>query len=144
MDYTVKSCAEKGRIQSCISGQVIIESARECALETFALAAAQSCRKILVDCRRATADTGISDIHGFYSRLDQFGCDRRMSVAIVFSGDPDKYQFIETVARNRGFDVRVFRELAVAEAWLAGEPALSSAAACSAASTTGAVRSPAR
>jgi hypothetical protein len=91
----------------------------------FALAAAEDCKNILVNCLKANAETEISDIYGFYSRLDEFGCDRQTRVAIVVRGHPEKDKFIETVARNRGFDLRVFAELADAEVWLAREPVLS-------------------
>ncbi len=124
MEYTVEYLAEKGYAKGRITGPVVMGSIRECAVEVFAVAAAHDCRKVLVDSSEATAETGISDIHGFYSRLEQFGCDRRMSVAIVFRDASGMDQFIETVARNRGFGLKVFPVLEDAEAWLVGEPAI--------------------
>jgi hypothetical protein len=48
-----------------------------------------------------------------------------MSVAIVFKDPLGTHQFIETVARNHGFGLRVFTTLEDAEAWLVGEAVLS-------------------
>jgi len=125
MDYTLEYLSEKGYVKARIAGPIAMGAVRECAVGVFALAAANDCKKVMVDCSQATEHTGISDIHGFYSRLEQFGCDRRMSVAIVFSDRSGTDQFIETVARNRGFGLRVFPDLDDAEAWLVGEPVVS-------------------
>jgi len=125
MDYTVEHLPEKGYVRAHITGQIVPQDLRECAVEMFALATAHDCKKILVDSSRLIANTRISDIHRFYSRLGQFGCDRRMSVAIVFRDPSGSDHFVETVARNRGFGLRVFPHLEGAEAWLVGEQAVS-------------------
>ncbi len=125
MNYTLEFLSGNGYVQARLSGNIVVEALRECAIQMFALAAGCDCKKILLDCCRATVDTGISDIHGFFSQIEHLGCDRQMGVAIVLRNQPEKYQFIETVARNRGFDFRVFTELADAEAWLAGQPVIS-------------------
>jgi len=125
MNYTLEFLSGNGYVQARISGNTVFEAARECAIQMFALAAGSDCKKILLDCRRATTDVGISDIHGFSLQIEHLGCDRQMRVAIVFRSQAVNYQFLETVARNRGFDFRVFTELADAEAWLAGEPVAS-------------------
>jgi hypothetical protein len=48
-----------------------------------------------------------------------------MSVAIVYRDSLRTDQFIETVARNRGFGLRVFGTIEDAEGWLIGEPVAS-------------------
>lgn len=125
MEYTFEYLPEKGYAKARIAGPLDIRDARECAAGVFALAAAHHCTKVLIDSTRVTANTGISDIHGFYSRLEEFGCDRRMSVAIVYSDPLGTDQFIETVARNRGFGLKVLGTLKDAEEWLIGDPVAS-------------------
>jgi hypothetical protein len=122
MKYAVEYLPERGYAKAQISGFPIVEPARECALGVFALAAEHDCTKVLLDATQVTEDSGISVIYGFYSRLERFGCDRRMRVALVRNGRMETDHFIETVARNRGFGLRVFRNLEDAEAWLMGEP----------------------
>jgi hypothetical protein len=125
MDYAVEYLPEKGYAKARIAGEPLARDARECVVGLFELAAAHDCKKVLVDGSQVTADSGICDIHAFCSRLEQFGCDRRMSVAVVSQGRPDTDQFIETVARNRGFGLRVFSDPEDAEAWLLGEQVVS-------------------
>ena len=125
MGYTVEYLPEKGYAKAQITGPISLGAIRECAVKMFALAAAHDCKKVLVDSSQVIADTGISDIHRFYSRLEQFGCDRSMSVAIVSRDRSGTDQFIETVARNRGFGLRAFPDLDDAEAWLVGDPIVS-------------------
>ena len=125
MEYTVEYVPGKGYARARITGHIVVKDARDCAVEVFGLAAAHDCTRVLIDSSQATSNTGISDIHGFYSRLERFGCDRRMSVAIVIKDPLGKDQFIETVARNRGFGLKVFAALEDAEAWLVGEPVVS-------------------
>ncbi len=121
MNYTLEYLSDGGYVVVRMGGRIVVEAARECALQVFRLAAENSCKKILLDCGDAIADTGISDIHKFFSQLEAMGCDRRMNIAIAFRRQPEIYQYLETVARNRGFDFRGFPELADAEAWLSGE-----------------------
>lgn len=125
MEYTLEYLPEKGYAKARLAGPLSVRDARECATGVFALAAAHDCTRVLIDSTLVTPDTGISDIHSFYSRLEQFGCDRRMSVAIVYRDPQGTDQFIETVARNRGFGLRVFANLESAEAWLIGDPVAS-------------------
>ena len=125
MNYAVEYLPGKGYAKARIAGHILVKDVRECAVRVFALAAEHDCTRVLIDSSQVTTDTGISDIHGFYSRLEKFGCDRRMTVAIVFRDPLGKDQFIETVARNRGFGLKVFATLEEAEAWLMREPVAS-------------------
>jgi hypothetical protein len=46
---------------------------------------------------------------------------RRIAYVDTFAGEPDAPRFAETVAQNRGVNVRLFPDVAAAEAWLAEE-----------------------
>jgi hypothetical protein len=125
MEYTLDYLPEKGYARARIAGFPDVRDARECATGAFALAAANDCTKVLFDGTQLTGETGVSDIHSFYSRLGEFGCDRRMSIAVVLAGPSKRDQFVETVARNRGFGLKVFGTLEDAEVWLMAEPVAS-------------------
>ena len=46
---------------------------------------------------------------------------RRIAYVDTFEGEPDAPRFAETVAKNRGVNVRLFPDVAAADAWLSEE-----------------------
>lgn len=123
MDYTLEYLQDKGYVRVRIEGTVVLPAARECALKVFHLATQTGCKKILLDSSRATVNTEVPDIHMFLSQMESMGGDRQMSIATIFRKQPDKFRYLETAARNRGFNFRVFPDVPDAEAWLSGVPA---------------------
>ena len=48
---------------------------------------------------------------------------RAQMIALVYAGDLSEHKFLETVAVNRGYNVRVFDDLDAARAWMTPSPA---------------------
>lgn len=74
--------------------------------------------KLLLDCTGVPPDSTLVDLYHLGERslvFARFNC----KVAIVCKPDQyDSKSFLETTARNRGVNLRVFTNIAVAEQWL--------------------------
>ncbi len=79
---------------------------------------AHDCKLILNDMREAELNLATVDIYYLPGMLDAAGLDRSWKRAIIATNQLEDYRFFETVARNRGYQVRVFTEKNKAMNWL--------------------------
>ena len=83
----------------------------------------QGIMKVLVDAREETSLPSTFPLFLFGSSFAQSDILRSMTLAAVVSEMTKKHlAFIETVARNRGVEIRIFDSMDAALAWLTGSP----------------------
>jgi len=75
--------------------------------------------RFLVDMRGATIVGGVMDTFEVGRVPVDFGPDQgHFKVALVYAGSLETHRFMETVAVNRGFRIRIFDEMEPAFRWL--------------------------
>jgi hypothetical protein len=93
---------------------------RQRAMQAFATAHGVS--RFLLDTRGKRYTGSDFDLYTFARRtLPTESFDRRWRVALVTSHDDDSHDFLETVARNVGYNVMVFKDYDKGVAWLTGD-----------------------
>jgi hypothetical protein len=81
-------------------------------------AALHSCYCFLVDYREAELRLGLLDLYDRPSYYEKVGMPHNARIALLFAPSAKDTDFIETVTSNRGYSVRVFREIEPAAVWL--------------------------
>ena len=76
------------------------------------------CHRLLYDMREARLGESISNLYDRPEQAQVLGFDRTHRAAMLCSGIDEKVEFLETVARNRGFQFRIFTDEAECLAWL--------------------------
>ncbi len=108
-DYVVASC----------EGALNIEAMSEIARKIVETARKHNCKSLLNDLRKVTLDVDTMDIFKSPEVIQMEGIDRHWKRAIVvdekYKGD---FHFFETVAVNRGHQMRVFTDYHLAITWL--------------------------
>ncbi len=85
-------------------------------------AALHSCYRFLVDYRKADLQLGLLDLYDRPAYYEKAGMPRSARIALLFAPTAKDTDFIETVTSNRGYSVRVFREMEPAVVWLREGP----------------------
>jgi hypothetical protein len=78
------------------------------------------CTCILSDMRGAKLALSTLEIYDFPRLFERSRLGPPWKGALVVGGDKEDFQFLETVAQNRGFMLRIFAEYDQAVRWLAG------------------------
>jgi hypothetical protein len=102
-------------------GLIPAETLREEVLATIELARQNDATRFLVDCSELEGSHSIIDLYGLIQLLDSSGWERVIREAIVLpqlSAPANDVLFWETSCRNRGYDVRVFKTMDEARAWI--------------------------
>lgn len=76
------------------------------------------CMKHLIDHRETTFDFQIADYFERPAINDKLGISRLFKTAMVFSQLTDETLFMENVFRNRGYNLRHFKDIDEARDWL--------------------------
>jgi hypothetical protein len=78
------------------------------------------CNNFLFDMRMADIKSDTMDDYAAGKvPLDTDGRQRVQSIALLYSENLRKHSFIETVGRNRGYNIRLFNDYEEAMGWLA-------------------------
>lgn len=80
--------------------------------------AKHSCSLFLFDMREATIIGGPLEAFYTVSNPEEMGHMKHFRVAAVYSSNVEQHKFMETVARNRGHNFRVFGDIDEAIAYL--------------------------
>jgi len=75
---------------------------------------------VLLDMRFDGPTMGTSSIFSVVQERSSMGRELRRIAYVDAARDPEKTKFAETVARNRGVNVRLFGSVEEAKQWLAG------------------------
>lgn len=126
MPWRIEKLADHGVIEVIYDGMVTPAELHAAFASALAEGTATSCMLFLANLTALQGGHSIVDLYELIGRMDSAGIDRRMKEAIVMPPvvpegiDPS---FFEDAARNRGFNVRIFRSREDALAWLTGPPA---------------------
>jgi len=86
--------------------------------EALKLAAQHKCHRFLLDQTQSVIVEDSARIFEFAAELDKLGLQRTDKVAVLIARDIANHLFFETVARNRGYNLRYFYDAAPAMEWL--------------------------
>jgi hypothetical protein len=104
------------------TGDVAIEEVRESGARALELADAHGCQRMLIDNTTMTSGpTIVQMIQAVRGYLEHSGIEEFRFALVVPAGSPvsDAMRQLETVARNRRIDMRLFHVRDDAVAWLA-------------------------
>jgi len=94
---------------------------KQIAAEALAQAAFHNVRQFLVDDREMVPELSTLEIHELPATLERMGLGKRDRAAVVYnktSPEAMDFRFFEDTARNRGFRIRLFTDMADALKWL--------------------------
>ncbi len=86
--------------------------------EAIKSAAQHNCHRFLVDVTRSVIVEETIGVFEFVTDLGKLGLQRTDKVAVVIARDTADHLFFETIARNRGYNLRYFRDVRSAMDWL--------------------------
>jgi hypothetical protein len=127
MTFKVAYDEENDCVIGILEGRLDMESAREYMAEASRVLGAHDCKRFLNDLRGAETNLSVLDTYDLPTVLKEIGAEagvelQRWRRAIVAPKEAsDTARFFETVAVNRGDDVKVFAEIDEAMAWLKGQ-----------------------
>ena len=112
MPYTIKVSKDNKFIETISIGAMNNAVARQQNLEAQALGFEHNIDRFLVDVTESRFEGSALDHYGFANesvmKAEQY--NRYARVAILVHPEDDSHNFIETVSRNAGFDITIFRD----------------------------------
>jgi hypothetical protein len=118
MSYLLKHDADAKCIMLKISEQVTIASIRKFAPLIAQMAVQTGCKRILADLSAASFELSVLDIFSTPDVFNGAKMPRQVKRALVVPASFEDARFLETVNRNKGYNVMVFRDLVSAKKWL--------------------------
>lgn len=118
MKYTILPEASGHFIRIVAFGAIRAEDTASMVMDGLAAAEEAGFTAFLVDYRRCIVSDSTLETFDFMSRLGDLGIPRQAKIAVVISRDETEHHFAETVAVNRGWNIRYFGSLEAAEHWL--------------------------
>jgi hypothetical protein len=108
-----------GYVHATAYGERTAANSRRFLEEAYAACLARGVHALLLEVRFTGPSLGVGSIHGVITDRAMDGTAlQRIAYVDGTSDDPDKPRFAEMVAMNRGVNVRLFRELQAARAWI--------------------------
>jgi len=123
MPYTIKLSEDGKYILVTTQGDMTRELAMEHNREAHALGRELGIKRYLVDLRASRNVESPTDGYQFayHDMPEDPEIDRSARVALLVSPEDHSHDFIETVSRNSGLSVTIFRNYEEALAYLSGE-----------------------
>ena len=120
MDYTIEPSADGSFIIVKIRGDITRRAAMEMNLEAHALGKRLKINRYLVDVTEARNVDTIGQNYSFAhsDMVNVEGINRSAVIATVARPSDHSHDFIETVSRNAGLNVTIFRDLNKAKRFL--------------------------
>jgi len=118
MGYTVEYQPDRDLIIVRHEGDLDYNVLLSYGAEALKLATQHNCHRVLLDQTRSVIVEGTTRIFEFVTKLDTLGLQRTDKVAVLIARDIADHLFFETVARNRGYNLRYFYDVAPAIDWL--------------------------
>ena len=119
MPYTIALSADGKYIICRVSGEVTVEIAREFRDAFVRMSHTHKVRRFLTDARGAPNRSSVFENYSYaYADLKEIEFPRDSRSAILVNPTDHSHDFVETVARNAGYNVRIFHDEANAVAWL--------------------------
>ena len=120
--WTVSYLENLDAIMTVYSGALSPEMLQNAVQETIIYAQQRGTWRLLADCSTLEGGHSIVDLYEISKLLEKAGVASTFYEAIVLpqlNAIASDVHFYETICRNRGFDVRVFKTTEDATAWLA-------------------------
>ncbi|MCZ7557209.1 MAG: STAS/SEC14 domain-containing protein [Bacteroidia bacterium] len=106
-------------VRVIVTGNITREFAGRYSVASKALADQHGLKRFLFDLRGArNVESTIQNYQYAYTDMPRFELDRLSRAAIIRDVDDHSHDFIELVARNAGYNVRIFVSEDTAIAWL--------------------------
>ena len=119
MNFKITISENRKYIIGKVYGKLNKEIAQQLAKEYAKIIDSTGIKRILNDVRSSSNDMGTLNNYEYaYSVVNSLCLPRSIRAAIVSSEDDDSHDFQETVARNAGFNVKVFHSIEQAAKWL--------------------------
>ncbi|MBU1170385.1 MAG: hypothetical protein KKD44_12550 [Proteobacteria bacterium] len=112
MSWTVEYHSDHRFVECKAMGFLRVDDLIKAAVTTFDLAREKDTTLVLVDDSKLERTVGIRDIYDMPQRYADLNIDSRLKVAVILPTSPkakEEVQFFETVCRNRGLNISVFR-----------------------------------
>jgi len=112
MNSTIEPSADGSFVVVKVRGNITLRDALRLNLEAHALGRQLDTDCFLIDVTEARNVDPVMETYGFaYSdMINADGIDRSAFIAVVASPDDHSHDFAETVCRNAGFHVTIFRD----------------------------------
>jgi hypothetical protein len=123
MPWNVRYIEEPNVVETRYSGRLTTDELREVVVATYELAQARGTHLFLGDCSELGAPDSLLDIYSLVKFYETLPVDAGAKEALVLPAAQAVQHdlgFYETVAQNRGFNVRLFTDWEQALAWLTG------------------------
>jgi len=119
MKYRI-SISESGRYIICkVFGPMTADIARQFAEGMDSLSRIKKIKRFLIDARKAPNVSGVLRNYTFVHRdMKDLDLQRDVRSAILTDPGNGSHDFVETVNKNAGYDVRVFNDEEAAIAWV--------------------------
>ena len=106
-----------------VTGLIAQENSREFTEASNRLLSAANVKRLLTDVRNATNALSVSQNYKYaYKDMGDLNLQRDIRSAILTNEGDRSHDFIETVAQNAGYNVRIFSDEQTAIAWLTDKP----------------------
>lgn len=111
MSHTITPSEDKSHIILKVIGDLTTQLAVKQDLEAHALGRQLGIDRFLVDLTEARNVESVFENYNFaYKDMNTEGINRQAHVVLLVSPQDHSHDFVETVARNAGLDVTLFRE----------------------------------
>ncbi len=104
-----------------VTGRFTIADLKHIAPKVAAVSGKKGCFRVLIDMRAAGVDLSFMDVFNGPRFIDEAGISRRTKRALVVPASFAEADFLETVSRNQGQNLKVFRDPEEALDWLLGD-----------------------
>ncbi len=101
-----------------IQDKVTIELIRELAPQVASMVETTGCHRLLNDMSASTIDIPFADLFASPKIMTDSGVEPDTKRALVVPSTFDEADFLETISRNRGHNLMIFKDIEKAKAWL--------------------------
>jgi hypothetical protein len=121
MPYNIRYDADRSIVRITLTSKFELTLAKVAARDAMEIASTHDCKALLMDFRETALVDETAGIYAFVTSLPELGVKHNVIIACVSCQPDPGHRFLETSARNRGYDVKCFRDVSSAEDWLAGK-----------------------
>lgn len=119
MTYTVECDDRAGLVIVRVVGELTVEAAAEYTQAAQAAGGERGITRYLIDVRQArNVESTLANYQFAYTTLPEIRAARSNRVAVLHAPHDHSHDFVETVSRNAGYNVRMFDDLEEALGWL--------------------------
>jgi hypothetical protein len=121
MAWTVEYVPEGDLLLLVVTGDILDEDGKAQVAETIRLLNEHQSTLVLVDCSHALTKATLPSLYRLPDYATELGAPWNVRIAVVIPQTRfriETFYFSELVFRNAGYDVHLFDDRAIAEAWL--------------------------